>query len=96
LLLPLRDLGEGDDLRRSLAMKPFLVAFRNELWERELPGLLPMIGEAAEFLRVQPQLTRHLNMQIAQVKPPLGFCPDVEAGFWLLHVVSFPLPGAWS
>ena len=54
LLLPLRDLDEGDNLRRSLPMKPFLVTLRNELWERELPGLLPMVGEPAEFLRIQP------------------------------------------
>lgn len=90
-LLPLRDFGEGDDLRRSLAVKPFPVAFRNELWERELPGLLPMVGEPAEFLRIQSQLTCHLDMQIAQVKPPLDFRPGIEAGFGLLHDVSFPL-----
>src|SRR2546422_7367339 len=30
-------------------------------------------------------------MQIAQMKPPLGFRPGIEAGFRLLHDVSFPL-----
>jgi hypothetical protein len=89
LLLPLRDVGEGDDLRRSLPMKAFAVACRNELREGKLPGLLPMVGEAATFLRVQPQFTRHLDMQIAQVKALLGFRPRVEAGFGLLHDVSF-------
>jgi len=48
-----------------------------------------MVGEPAEFLRVQTQLTRHLDMQIAQVKPPLGFRPGVEAGSRLLYDVSF-------
>jgi hypothetical protein len=88
-LLPLRDLGEGDHLRRSLAVKPFPIALRNELREGELPGLLPMGGEPAEFLRIQTELTRHLDMQIAEVKPLLGFCPGVEAGSGLLHDVSF-------
>src|SRR2546427_12394706 len=68
LLLPLRDLGEGDHLHRSLPVKPFQVALRNALREGELPGLLPMVGEPAKFLRVQPQLPRHLDVQIAQVK----------------------------
>ena len=90
LLLPLRDLGEGNHLCRSLAMKPFYVALCNEFRERELPGLLPMVGEPAEFLRVQTQLTRHLDMQIAQVKALLGFRPGVEASFGLLHDVFFP------
>src|SRR6266849_5921408 len=67
-LLSLRDLGEGDHLRRSLAMKPFPVALRNKLREGELPGLLPMVGEPAEFLWVQTQFARHLDMQVAQVK----------------------------
>lgn len=53
LLLPLRGLGEGDHFHRSLAVKPFHVALRNEFRERELPGLLPMVGEPAEFLWVQ-------------------------------------------
>jgi hypothetical protein len=70
-------------------MKPFHIALGNELWERELPGLTPMVSEPTEFLRVQPQLTCHLDMQIAQVKPLLGFCPGVEAGFELLHDLSF-------
>jgi hypothetical protein len=95
-MLPLCGLGERDDLRRSLTMKPFHVALGNELRERKLPGLLPMVSEPAEFLWIQTQLTGHLDMQIAQVKPPLGFRPGVEVGFRLLHVVSFPLPGAWS
>ena len=47
-----------------------------------------MVREPAEFLRVQTQLTCHLHMQIAQMKPPLGFCPGVEAGCGLLHDVS--------
>jgi hypothetical protein len=40
-----------------------------------------MVGEPAKFLRVQPQFTRHLDMQIAQVKPLLGLRPRVEASF---------------
>ncbi len=53
LLVPLRGLGEGNHLCRSFPMKPFDVALGNELRERELPGLLPMGGEPAEFLRIQ-------------------------------------------
>jgi hypothetical protein len=53
LLVPLRGLGEGNHLRRSVAVKPCAVTLRNELREGELPGLLPMVGEPAEFLRVQ-------------------------------------------
>jgi hypothetical protein len=53
-----------------------------------------MVGEPAALLRMQTQLTRHLDRQIAQVKPFLGFRPSVEAGSGLLHDVSFPLPGA--
>jgi hypothetical protein len=52
LLLPFRDLGERDHLRRSLAVEPFLIAFRNELREGQLPRLLPMVGEPAKFLRI--------------------------------------------
>jgi hypothetical protein len=89
LLLPLRDLGERDHLRRSLAAEPILIAFRNELREGKLPGLLPMVGEHAKFLRIQPQLTRHLDVQIAQVKALVGVRPGVEAGCGLLHDVSF-------
>jgi hypothetical protein len=59
------------------------------LWEGKLPGLLPMVGESPEFLGVQPQLACHLDMQIAQVKALLGFRPGVEAGFRLLHDLSF-------
>src|SRR5437016_1687744 len=40
-------------------------------------------------LRSAARLTRDLHMQIAEVKPPLGFRPGVEAGFRLLHDVSF-------
>jgi hypothetical protein len=58
-------------------MKAFHVTLRNECWEWELPGLLPMVREPAEFLWVQPQLTCHLDMQIAQVKALLGFRPGV-------------------
>jgi hypothetical protein len=47
-----------------------------------------MVGKPAEFLRVQPELTRHLDMQIAQVKSLLGFRPCVEASFGLLHDAS--------
>jgi len=36
-LLPLRDLGEGDHLRRSLAVEPLPIAFRNELRQGKLP-----------------------------------------------------------
>jgi hypothetical protein len=72
LLLPLRDLGEGDHLRQSLAVEPFPRAFRNELWEGKLPGLLPMVGKSPEFLRMQTEFPRHLDMHIAQVKALLG------------------------
>src|SRR5712691_9598331 len=72
-------------------MKAFHVTLRDEFWERELPGLMPMVREPAEFLWVQPQLTCHLDMQVTQVKSPLGFRPGVEPGFWLLHDLSFPL-----
>ena len=55
-----------------------------------------MVGESAEFLRVQTQFTRHLDVQIAQVKALLGVRPRVEAGFGLLHDVSFcGQPAAW-
>src|SRR5262245_41690911 len=78
-------------------MKPLHIALGNELRERELPGLLPMGGEAATFLRVQPQFTRHLDVQIAQVKALVGVRPRVEAGFGLLHGVSFcGKPTAWT
>ncbi len=50
-----------------------------------------MVGEPAKFLRMQTQLTRHLDRQIAQVKPLVGFRPGIEAGCGLLHDVSFPL-----
>src|SRR5262245_38354798 len=73
----------------AVASRPPVVAFRNELRQGKFPGLLPMVGEAAAFLRVQPQLTRHLDMQIAQVKALLGFRPGVEASFRLLHDLSF-------
>ena len=88
-LLPLRDLGEGDHLCRSLAVQPFPIAFRTELRQGKPPGLLPMVGESPALLRIQTQLTRHLDMQVTQVKPPLGFRPDVEAGFRLLHDIPF-------
>ena len=52
-MLPLRDLGQGDDLCRSFPVESFAVALHNELWEGKLPGLLPMGGEAATFLWVQ-------------------------------------------
>jgi len=52
LLLPLRDLGKGNDLHRSLPMKAFPVALRNELRQGELPGLLPVVGEPTKFLVV--------------------------------------------
>jgi hypothetical protein len=48
-----------------------------------------MVGEPTEFLRIQHQLTRHLNMQITQVKPLLGFRLGVETGSRPLHNVSF-------
>ena len=48
-----------------------------------------MVGESPALLRIQTQLTRHLDMQVTQVKPPLGFRPDVEAGFRLLHDIPF-------
>jgi hypothetical protein len=70
-------------------MKSFSVALGDELREWGLPGLLTMVGEPTEFLWVQPQLACHLDMQIAQVKPLLGFRPGAEAGFRLLHDVSF-------
>jgi hypothetical protein len=70
-------------------MKAFHVAFRNELRERQLPRFLPMGGEPATFLRIHPQLPRHLDVQIAQVKALLGVRPGVKAGFGLLHDVSF-------
>jgi hypothetical protein len=70
-------------------MKSFHVALGNELREWELPGLVPMVGEPTEFLWVQSQLAGHLDMQIAQAKPLLGFRPGVEASFALLHDVSF-------
>jgi hypothetical protein len=70
-------------------MKPFSVALGNKLRERALPGLLPMVGKPTKFLRVQSQFPRHLDMQIAQVKPLLRFRPGVEASFRLLHHVSF-------
>ena len=50
-----------------------------------------MGGEPAALLRMQPEFTRHLDRQIAQVKPLVGLSPSVEAGFRLLHDVSFPL-----
>jgi hypothetical protein len=52
--------------------KACALAVRNALREGELPGLLPMVSEPPAWLRVQPQLTRHLDRQIAQVKPLLG------------------------
>jgi hypothetical protein len=93
LLLPLRDLGAGDHLHRSLAVQLLLVTRRNARRQGKLPGLLPMGGETPAFLRMQTQLTRHLEMQIAQVKPLLGFRPGVKAGLGLLHNVFFPLYG---
>ena len=48
-----------------------------------------MVGEPATFLRIQPQLPRHLDVQIAQVKTLVDFHPRVKAGCGLLHDVSF-------
>ena len=48
-----------------------------------------MGGESPAFLRMQTELPRHLDVQIAQVKALLGVRPGVEAGFGLLHDVSF-------
>ena len=87
----------GDHLCRSLAVKACAVAFRNKLRKGKLPGLLPMVGEPAALLRVQPQRTRHLERQIAQVKPLVDFRPGVETGSGLLHNVSFcGQPAAWT
>ena len=52
-----------------------------------------MVGESTEFLRVQPELTRHLDMQVAQVKPLLGFRPGVETAFGFFTTSPFPSTG---
>ena len=42
----------------------------DELGQRQLPGLLPSVGQAAELLRVQPQLSGHLDMGTGKLAAP--------------------------
>ena len=49
------------------------------------PPCFPALLSPRRRLPVLSQLTGHLERQIAQVKPLVGFRPGVEPGFRLLH-----------
>lgn len=46
----------------SILTEAIFVTLLDELWQWELPWLLPMIVEFAKFLGIETQFSRHLHM----------------------------------
>src|SRR3954469_14696124 len=73
------------DRMRPLESLP--VKFLDEPWKRDFPGLLLVIVELPELLRVHPEFSCHLNLFICKEMTP--FCPDprnhLSRNFLLAH-----------
>lgn len=52
----------------------------DELWQRRLPRLLPMVSKLAELPRIQPKLPCHLHMRMREPVPPTRVDPHLQAG----------------
>src|SRR2546427_4017529 len=61
LLLPLRDLGEGDHLHRSLPVKPFQVALRKDRKSTRLNSSHSQISYAVFCLKKKKRNTEQLS-----------------------------------
>jgi hypothetical protein len=55
---------EGNDVFGSIASEPLQVELLDELVQRHLSWFLVVIVNAAELLRVQAQLARHLHVGV--------------------------------
>jgi hypothetical protein len=69
-LVARRDLFEGKDRDRTFATKPLEIEARDELGQRRLPRLLPVIIEFAELVRVHAQFARHLQVRVRKAVTP--------------------------
>lgn len=58
--------------------EPLVVQALDEIRQRRLPGLLLVVRETTEFLRVHAELTSHLHVSMREVTPLSGFDPDLE------------------
>jgi hypothetical protein len=66
----------------SLDIEPF-----DELRQGQLPRLLLVVVELPELPRIHPQLARHLDLLVREMKAPLGFEPrnQLLREFFLMH-----------
>ena len=65
-LLP-HHLFDGTNVFRSVFLEVLDVQFFDMLWQRQLPGLLLRVGQAAELLGIQPQLSGHLDVGMRKI-----------------------------
>ena len=66
-----------DDVGTSLP-ESLDVEMLDEQRQRQFPGLLVMVVELAHFLRIQPELARHLDLRVGQAKPLPGVDPHLK------------------
>ncbi|MDD5482649.1 MAG: hypothetical protein PHP98_03215 [Kiritimatiellae bacterium] len=55
-------------ISRLTPAKPFSVKFGDKFGQWRLPGLLPVIRETPEFLRIKAEFSRHLNVGMRQME----------------------------
>src|SRR6266568_748079 len=65
---PLPLLRRSDDLR-LLPAKPLEVEVLDELRQRRLPRLLPVVADLAQLSRVQPEFAGHLHLRVREAVP---------------------------
>ena len=78
LSLPISDdLLDRPDVVRSPLAETFEIELFDELRKRRFPRLLTMVRLLTEFLRIQAQLSCHLNMGMGEVKSIACIDPDL-------------------
>jgi hypothetical protein len=98
---PFLGLQTGAVLHRQYDFRPrppetLLIQRLDESGERDLPGVLVVVVDRSQFLRVHSQLARHLHLRMRQlmtfagVDPVLEFLRDSLA----CHVLSLPVRAA--
>jgi len=66
-----------DSVRSALA-EPALVQHFDELRQGPLPRLLPVVGQATEFLRIHAELTSHLQVRMREVVTMSSLDPGLK------------------
>ena len=77
LVVVIHNLLDGTNIIRPDFLEMLDVQLFDELGQRQLPGFLLRVGEAAELLGIQPQLSGHLDVGMGKLETLPRFDPSL-------------------